>query len=712
MPAKKASTAQLKLVTTAGLPADAPARKPTQPKLAPPAAPPATALERAFQAALRAERRIGDVLEVEWKATKDNFPEQFKLCAFALLVHEDRYADLFEAKVWVARFNELLLHKLEEQDASLNFWSKAGQIAAAQVDSRASNELLDACVELVRKGDAPDANAWLHLAVQCVAEANSRQNPAMACALIEMVQAHPQFAKTACLLRIRWHHLAGYGFFLAQSFSDAKQAWALARALLEQQSQPSDTTHRQLQADNLNSYRVLLNVAFARMAVEANELEAAQTELEQVRPLVAGCIANARLLYHHLVSRVALRCGRVLEAQHHLDIAREILRVEYQDIGYVPVVLSEYLQVLFAQERWADAVNFADECKPHFERHGQIYCEFLRLAALTRMWADAQGPNDSVEPFVSTLKEAMDLAVKHDFRALLRSVPSFASWMCAHALEQGIHTEFVREVVASRKLPTPPRAPKEWPWAVWLDLIGPFAITLEGQKLALTGKVAQKPLELIKLLACTKRYTLSLESAAIQLWPEAESLSAARKNLETTIARARKLIGESAIKVGEGRVQLDAALVGSNLQYMLDTCGLAEALASKSVSLAQLNRAARQLSELYEGELLQGDEESLWLISARQYLRNAYVRATLGVATALQGNELQSDEVSKLLEIAISREPIAEQLYTKLMQHYADQGRKAEALHTYRRCKQYLSVIAGLVPSKATELIKERLLVS
>jgi DNA-binding SARP family transcriptional activator len=506
--------------------------------------------------------------------------------------------------------------------------------------------------------------------------------------------------------------VAGYGLFLAQSFSDAKQAWAHARTLITLLSLHPEATHGFLNVDNLNSFRVLLNVAFARMAVEVNELDVAQVELEQVRPLVSGCIANARLLYHHMVSRVSLRSNLVLEAQHHLDIAREILRVEYRDPGFSLVVLTEYLQVLFAQERWQDAVKFADECKVHFEQHGLIYGEFLRLAALTRMWAERQNPDHSDEPFVSTLKAAMDLAVKHDFRSILRSVPPFASWMCAKALEQGIHAEFVREVIVSRKLPTPVCAPRQWPWAVWLDLIGPFSITLDGQKLALSGKAAQKPLELIKLLACTKRYALSLESAAMQLWPEAESLIASRKNLETTIARARKLIGEAAIKVGEGRVQLDVTLVGCDLQYVLDTCSLAEALASKGGSLAQLNRAARQLSELYEGELLQGDEESLWLVSARQYLRNAYVRATLSVASALQGNDLQTDEVTKLLEIAISREPIAEQLYTKLMQHYADQGRNAEALHTYRRCKQYLSVIAGLVPSKATELIKERLLLS
>jgi DNA-binding SARP family transcriptional activator len=721
MPAKKVSTAQLKLVTSAGSAADLRSEPQSRAAAAEISAVAQTPFQRAFQAALRAERRIGDVLEAEWMLAGDDAAEQLRLSAFALIAHEDPYADYFVMAPWIERFDQaqaMVNDEIKAQTSNedeLSFWCDTGRLAAAQANKRASLVEFEACIERARQGAAPDANCWLYLAILCVAESHSRQQTATACALIEMASAHSCFKQVTPVLLARWHYEAGYGYYLAQSHAEAKAAWDIADSLITDLTVSTQIPQKKqfclAHEQAMHSLYVRVRVAVARIAIDNNELALAQRELAFTRIDVGSCVAIARVVYHHTVSRIALRGNKVLEAQHHLDTAREILRLEIRDSGYAPVVLTEYLQVLFAQERWSDAVRAADDYKQYFERHGLYYGEFLRQVALTRMWAESQGA-ESEEPFLSSLRAAMDLAVAHDFRALLRSVPSFASWLCAQALEHGVHSEFARDVVKTRKLPTPPRAPREWPWAVWLDLIGPFTITLDGQRLALTGKVAQKPLELIKLLACTKRHTLSLESAALQLWPDAEELSAARKNLETTISRARKLIGDTAIKVGEGRVQLDAEQVGCDLQYVLDTCAEAESLAQKNSGASKLGRTAELLSELYEGELLQGDETSLWLGSARQHLRNAYVRATLALATSLHRHDTQCDDVTRLLENAISREPLAEQLYSRLMQHYAEQGRNAEALHTYRRCKQSLSVISGLAPSRETEALKQKLMSS
>jgi DNA-binding SARP family transcriptional activator len=716
MPAKKASTAQLKLVSSADLSAAARLAVPSEPPPAERASaqtlpPPTTPFERAFQAALRAERRIGDVLEAEWKLAGDDVAEQLRLSAFALMAHDDPYADLFEANAWAERLNNAIAACEDSfaQDDALAFWQDAGMLASQQSSGRATQEVFDACIERVRRGAAPSANEWLYLATMCIAEANSCLKFAAACALVEIAQAHSLISRAASVVVARWKYTAAYTHFLAQDFPQAVSLWEETKLLINQMIELEKTSNLRLSPGAFDSLRVELAVALTRVAVEEDRIDFAQSEMASVREPASKSVAITRVSYHHMMSRVSLRLGKSLDALHHLDVAREILRLQFADPGYWPVVLTEYLQVLFSLGRWQDAVRTADEFKPYFVRHGLQYGEFLRQAALARLWAESPS-GDCEIPFTTSLQAAFDLAVKYDYRSFVRSVPVFASWLCAMALERHIHDEFVREVITSRKLPTPPRAPRQWPWAVWLDLIGPFAITLNGQRLVLTGKVAQKPLELIKLLACTKRYTLSLESAAMQLWPDAEDLSAARKNLETTIGRARKLIGDASIKVGEGRVQLDAALAGSDLQYVLDTCTEAEALAHRGGTLPQLIRATEQLSDLYEGELLQAEEELPWLNAARQHLRNCFVRATLALASALERHQFQTEEITRLLETAISRESLAEQLYAKLMQHYAAQGRKAEALHTFRRCRQSLSVIANLTPSRETEVLKEQLL--
>jgi DNA-binding SARP family transcriptional activator len=663
-----------------------------------------------FALSLQAERRIGKKLEAAWHTHQDNTEQRLLISILAMLVYSFRYADFYDSKPWVQRFDEALAHNEHEPlQEPLVFWCDVGRMARAQVTGRATDVVFETAISHIRNETCPHPNAWLLMAGLCVAEANSRQQSATASALMEMVSAHRWYSQAAYLLRIRWHFVSGYGYFLGQRHDEAKAQWNITGELIEQLS--LECAHDTAAVTGVfDSLKVLVRVSNARLALDAHDIETAKRELEVVRKDVGKCVAYARVLFHHLSSRTALLTGKIIDAQYHLDTAREVLRLEYQDPGYVPVVLTEYLQLLFAQHNWAEAVKAADDFKPHFERHGLHYGEFLRQAALTRLWAENQVQNGSQAPFLSSLQAAMDLAVKHKYIAMMRSVPEFASWLCAKALEHGVHADFAKEVVISRNLPTPSRAPRQWPWAVWLDMLGPFTITLEGQRLALSGKVAQKPLELIKLLACTKRYTLSLDSTAMQLWPDTEDLSSARKNLETTISRARKLIGDSAIKVGEGRVQLAGEKVGCDLQYVLDTCAEAESLGQRKVTTVQLNQTATLLIELYEGELLQADDESLWLSSARQYLRNAYVRATLAIADGLQRHEMQSEVVTQLLENAISREPLAEQLYTKLMEHYVAQGRNAEAMHTYRRCKQYLSVVLGLPPSKVTEALRVKIL--
>ena len=47
-----------------------------------------------------------------------------------------------------------------------------------------------------------------------------------------------------------------------------------------------------------------------------------------------------------------------------------------------------------------------------------------------------------------------------------------------------------------------------------------------------------------------------------------------------------------------------------------------------------------------------------------------------------------------------------EDLYRHLMLCYRELGRPAEALRTYRRCRELLSVVLGLQPSAETEAVR------
>jgi LuxR family transcriptional regulator, maltose regulon positive regulatory protein len=191
------------------------------------------------------------------------------------------------------------------------------------------------------------------------------------------------------------------------------------------------------------------------------------------------------------------------------------------------------------------------------------------------------------------------------------------------------------------------------------------------------------------------------------LWPDTRDLIAARKNLESTVGRARKLVGEEVIKVADGRVALDTAVVGCDAQVFSYTCGRISGLPKTASASLDLSFYVTRLQEAYKGEFLPGEDAS-WVEAARQHLKNIFVRGTSHLCSVLEIAQRYS-EVIELLEQAVGREPLAEELYGRLMQAYVLEGRRAEALHTYRRCKQCLSLILGMPPSPRIERIKVEL---
>jgi DNA-binding SARP family transcriptional activator len=57
---------------------------------------------------------------------------------------------------------------------------------------------------------------------------------------------------------------------------------------------------------------------------------------------------------------------------------------------------------------------------------------------------------------------------------------------------------------------------------------------------------------------------------------------------------------------------------------------------------------------------------------------------------------------------ALELEPAAEEIYQCLMRCHLEQDEPSQALETYRRCRQMLSVVLGIAPSPQTEKLAER----
>jgi DNA-binding SARP family transcriptional activator len=107
------------------------------------------------------------------------------------------------------------------------------------------------------------------------------------------------------------------------------------------------------------------------------------------------------------------------------------------------------------------------------------------------------------------------------------------------------------------------------------------------------------------------------------------------------------------------------------------------------------------LLDAYPGPLLDGDEAA-WIAKPRDALRSRFVRTLMEVGAALEraGDWATAIDVYRR---GLEADNLAESLYRGLMRALVATGNHAEALTTYRRCRELLSIVLGVKPSFETE---------
>jgi two-component SAPR family response regulator len=150
----------------------------------------------------------------------------------------------------------------------------------------------------------------------------------------------------------------------------------------------------------------------------------------------------------------------------------------------------------------------------------------------------------------------------------------------------------------------------------------------------------------------------------------------------------------------QGRVQLNRSLV------WVDAFAL-EAVADESYDPPPPVEQVRRLLQLYRGPLLAGESEP-WTLAPRERLRGAFLRRVAQLSDLLQAShhyEALVDLNHRVLDV----EPLAEEVYRRLMQSLIAQDRHAEARRVYQRCEEALSRNLSVPPSLSTQQLYARL---
>ena len=186
------------------------------------------------------------------------------------------------------------------------------------------------------------------------------------------------------------------------------------------------------------------------------------------------------------------------------------------------------------------------------------------------------------------------------------------------------------------------------------------------------------------------------------LWPESDG-DMAHHSFIVALSRLRKLLGkEEALVLKEGRLSLSNRHCWVEVWAFERFLGQAEK-ARKEGRGTEANRYFEKALSLYRGPFLHF-EELPWAVSLREKLRGGFLGAVTHLGRCYEEAGRWEEAVSCYGK-GLDADDLAEELYRRLMVCHLRQGRAAEALSVYRRCRKTLSSVLGVDPSTETRAI-------
>jgi ATP/maltotriose-dependent transcriptional regulator MalT/DNA-binding SARP family transcriptional activator len=489
------------------------------------------------------------------------------------------------------------------------------------------------------------------------------------------------------LLRAEWWHMIT---MIQTSAGD----WEAAREALRRQSEL-------VEAHGLSALRSQLGRQSVDLALRTGDVAAAADELAELEARLVDPTPGDLALLARLNTRVLMRQGRLSDA---LASARTALdaahRAGQQGSHSVPYEL-DLAQALAAQGLSTEAAGRLSALAAMLDKTQRLCI----LATRDTMLALASTPPD-----LDLLRSGFAQARQAEFHGLLGGLPQLAAQAAAVAFAHGIASDFAHAMVDRQRLVAPATADSRWPWPVRVHAVGALRIELDGAPYRPERKAQDRPLDLLKLLACAEareRPAVDKSWAAAQLYPDTDHTNA-RKALDMVIARLRKLLGgEDRIQVADGKVQLAPQLVWLDVRDLVQALHQAQHsrdVLARSAHGADLHTSLLRLIELYRGALLEGSDPTPWVLAARTRLTQRVRIALVSLTDALP----PSDTAVLALERALLVDPLAEDLARALMRAYLERNAPGEALRVYRRCRDMLSIEIGAIPGSALEALRQR----
>ncbi len=302
------------------------------------------------------------------------------------------------------------------------------------------------------------------------------------------------------------------------------------------------------------------------------------------------------------------------------------------------------------------------------------------------------------------LREAMKIGKVNEYINTWFWRPGVMTRLCLIAIENHIEEDYVKYLIHSRGLYSPivPIDFVAWPWPYKIFALGKFEIRIHEEPLVFTGKVRQKPMELLKAIITLGGRQVSKERIIRLLWPEAKPEACANL-LDTNVHRLRRMIRQKeVIVIANSAISLDVHLC------WVDSLAFNELLNEAEEALQNESAMSQSFEDRMQGvlKMAQGrympDDEYAWVIALRTKQMDQLNRLIRELGAAYS----KADRISAAMRtytIGLQNDPCQETFYLGLMRAYSRMGRQSEVLSLYHRYIRNVVEELGQQPSEAIE---------
>jgi LuxR family maltose regulon positive regulatory protein len=409
--------------------------------------------------------------------------------------------------------------------------------------------------------------------------------------------------------------------------------------------------------------------------------------------------------YHFLCGWCDLLRGRTSEANAHAETS---LKLALETGVLIGETLTRLLvsRVQHRSGEYKEALAQLSSAEGLIESSGCQSFKYQLLVSEAQFAMERGEEEKCIDALRRGLAFGNNIGLKHIMFLWQRSE---MARLCAKALENDIEVEYVRDLIRLFDLTPDNISPDlgNWPWPLKIHTLGQFELQGDDKAIKFSGKVQKKPLLLLKAVIALGGRNVKEDDVADLLWPDADGDNA-HASFTTTLSRLRRLIGhEKALQLKEGRLELDGRYCWVDIWAFEHLISQADASWQKGETENALGTADKAMS-IYKGHFLADETEEPWMASARERLRNKFLRNVSKVGHHYQ----QAGEWEKALGCyyrGLEVDDLEEEIYQYIMLCCCRLGRKAEGVRAYKRCRDALSAGLGVEPSSETEALYKTL---